>query len=200
MDASVRRVRALYDKYIDVNALKANPTRLENIRLQAKASELERCHQVYRRIYRLLDKVSEHISFFKEQWEYIKAVLGGMAPMIYGAAFANNELEIKRVNALDSVNPFIIFEIYRRGGKTTTSMILVAILMQCVRSIKIIGIAPKKRQAGSDSGMMGVLRSTFSKYFPEEVFDHANQERLTIKRADGDERSFFSYSAAAGDG
>lgn len=200
IETSVNRVQSLYDKYVDVNARRPKLTRLETIRLQKRASALEKGHQIFRKIYALLDKVTRNdFVFFKEQRQFIQAILGGIAPRAFGPAYKNNEAEIRRVNRLESLIPYIIFEIYRRGGKTTVAMIMVAILLQTIPNYKIIAIAPRKRQSGGDMGLIGVLKQTFDRFFPDIKYE-ANQEKLVVHFGKNDVRYFGSYSAAAGDG
>jgi hypothetical protein len=175
------------------------PTIFDDMCEEFRPNSLERGHRQFRHLMATLDSFDSERRYRSKEMKLMHhRMAAALAPYIYKREFAANELEIKRVNRLETVRQEIFLTAPRRGGKTTTVVQFVAACLFCLPDVQVILFAPSSRAAGGDSGFMGHLRKLLQSHplFKNIKFGKWNEETLSII-VDGNERIFHAYPGGA---
>ena len=197
---AVKRARLDLQEHLHELEYKRLQTRRERFAAQMRSSSLEKSHQIFHALRKLLStidtKTFQRTMIQRKLHEYAMASL---VPTVYKDDILDNQIEIMERNNFDELAPWLSYSMPRRGGKTLSTIQFIAAVMLTVPSINIVSVAPGSRQTDGNTGLIGHLKRTLRKTFGFTNF-HARKEGLEIRISPTDIRTFSAFSAGAENG
>lgn len=194
--------RARLDLQEHIHELEYKPLQTRRVRFmnQMLSSSLEKSHQIFHALRKLLSTIDTKI--FQRtmiQRKLHEQAMVSLVPTVYKDDIMDNQIEIMERNNFTELTPWLSYSMPRRGGKTLSTIQFVAAALLTIPNINIICIAPGFRQTDGNTGMLGHLKRTLRKTFGFSNF-HARKEGLEIRFSSTDVRTFSALSAGAEDG
>ena len=103
-------------------------------------------------------------------------------PLIYGGEYERQQVNIMRINNIDRIAPMVLIQCPRRFGKSRGIAILIAILLLVMPGIKIVLIAPGKRQCNmmKDEYILDMVSDLIASYGIHAKYKVKKEDELTL--------------------
>ncbi len=163
--------------------------------------DLNRGHAIFDAIRYCLSIVDEQLPRSEEQVKIHDLICSAATSFVYGKSLYSNEIKIKEYNHFASILPGILLTAPRRFGKTFSIAIIIIVFFLNIPYIEVVVIAQAKRSAGSDVGILGLVRKLLATCFNfvDSDMDRKNEEHIIAKFNENDIRKISSYSSGSGD-